>query len=312
MYKVTKPLKYLAIFQQMLIPFVSKPTWCVEQVQATNEYPLCGFKTGSIEWDKLGIPSSNIPKLMPKAQAFSDVISFSILLYFTIIRVFLKKATKTAKIRTIFISGVLLYLITLNIQEIFFHGSKSRMQPVLAFFILFFFIRILREQWKQIFMVVFDSMQIMIIIVAYVVFFSLIGFIMFSSSNQRYNSVYFDNIPKSLFNTYVLFTTSNFPDIMLPFWPVSNLTAIYFVGFLLVGLYMLMNLMLAVFYNSFKTRVEAKINKYEKVREEFLQQEFEAAGATKPFKDFLTINEFEAKYGIRVINSSEKVMHLLE
>ena len=71
--------------------------------------------------------------------------------------------------------------------------------------------------------------------------------------------MYFDSIPKTMFNVYVLFTTSNFPDIMIPFWKVHNLSAFYFIGFLIIGLYMLLNLMLAVFYNSYKTRVESKI-----------------------------------------------------
>lgn len=115
-------------------------------------------------------------------------------------------------------------------------------------------------------MVVYDSSQIMIIIWAYILLFSLIGYILFSSSSDRYNSEEYDSITLSLFNTYVLFTTSNFPDIMLPFWPVHNITAVYFIGFLLVGLYMLLNLMLAVFYNSYKTRVQAKIKKYDSIR----------------------------------------------
>lgn len=193
------------------------------------------------------------------------------MLYFTIMRLFLKKATKTARFRALFISVVLIYLIVLNMLEIFADYGKSRVQPVLTFFILFFFIRTLREQWRQIFMVVFDSTQIMVIIVSFIMFFSFIGFILFSSSNNEYpENDYFENIPGSIFNVYVLFTTSNFPDIMLPFWPVHNLTALFFIGFLLVGLYMLLNLMLAVFYNSFKTRVEAKIDKYDNMRREFL------------------------------------------
>lgn len=155
---------------------------------------------------------------------------------------------------------------------------------------MFFYIRILREQWLQIFLVVYDSIQIILIIMAYIFAASMIAYIMFSSSNKRYDSSgYFDDIPQATFNVYVLFTTSNFPDIMLPFWPVTNFTAIYFVGFLLIGLYLLLNLMLAVFYNSYKTRVEEKINKYDIVRENFLQEEFNAAGAVLPKKNYLTI-----------------------
>ena len=73
-----------------------------------------------------------------------------------------------------------------------------------------------------------------------------------------------------MYNVYVMFTTSNFPDILFPFWKTNNITALYFIGFLLVGLYMLLNLMLAVFYNSFKKQIEKKINKYDAIREDFL------------------------------------------
>ena len=46
---------------------------------------------------------------------------------------------------------------------------------------LIFFIRSLRESWKRIFLVVWDSLAIMVIIVAYLVFCSLMGFTLFSN-----------------------------------------------------------------------------------------------------------------------------------
>lgn len=77
-----------------------------------------------------------------------------------------------------------------------------------------------------------------------------------------------------MWNVYVLFTTSNFPDILFPFWKVNGISVLYFIAFLLIGLYMLLNLMLAVFYNSYKQQVERKIAKYDTLREEFLKKEF--------------------------------------
>jgi len=119
----------------------------------------------------------------------------------------------------------------------------------------------------------------MLIIMSYMLFFSIVGYTIFNDARYIDPAGYFKDIPTTIFNVYVLFTTSNFPDIMFPFWKVSNLSAIYFVGFLLIGLYMLLNLMLAVFYNSYKTRIEAKISKYDAMRDEFLENEFIAAGA---------------------------------
>jgi hypothetical protein len=137
-----------------------------------------------------------------------------------------------------------------------------------------FFIRSLRESWKRIFLVVWDALAIAVIIVAYLVAASLLGFTLFS--NSKYKDYYssFRDFPSSMFNVYVLFTTSNFPDLLFPFWKVSGFTVIYFIAFLLIGLYMLLNLMLAVFYNSYKLQVERKIAKYDTLREEFLQKEF--------------------------------------
>lgn len=98
---------------------------------------------------------------------------------------------------------------------------------------------------------------------------------------------------------------------MIPFWPIHNWTAIFFVGFLIFGIYMLLNLMLAVFYNSYKTRIERKIRKYDHIREEYLDNKFRLAGATTN-RYYITIHEFKKKYGEKLISASENVMTLLK
>jgi hypothetical protein len=115
-----------------------------------------------------------------------------------------------------------------------------------------FFIRSLRESWKRIFLVVWDALAIAVIIIAYLVAASLLGFTLFSNAQYNDPSSAFRDFPSAMWNVYVLFTTSNFPDILFPFWKVHGLSVLYFIAFLLIGLYMLLNLMLAVFYNSYK------------------------------------------------------------
>ena len=172
-----------------------------------------------------------------------------------------------------------------------------------------FFIRSLRESWKRILLVVLDALAIAVIIIAYLVAASLLGFTLFS--NARYNdpSSAFRDFPSAMWNVYVLFTTSNFPDILFPFWKVSGISALYFIAFLLIGLYMLLNLMLAVFYNSYKQQVERKIAKYDTLREEFLRKEFESIG--NPLADSISTEEFRSKYGAKVIGQSEKPRQML-
>lgn len=97
----------------------------------------------------------------------------------------------------------------------------------------------------------------MIIIVAYIIFFALIGFILFNDNINKYKDPYgyFVTIKLSLYNTYVLFTTSNFPDIIIPFWKINNFTSFYFIAFLFIGLYIIFNCFLAVIYISY-TKLE--------------------------------------------------------
>ena len=47
------------------------------------------------------------------------------------------------------------------------------------------------------------------------------------------------------------------------------------------------------------------------MRNEFLKKEFEAAGA-KEYREYITIAEFKAKYGEKVINDSDKCLQFIK
>jgi hypothetical protein len=85
----------------------------------------------------------------------------------------------------------------------------------------------------------------------------------------------------------VLLTTSNFPDIMLPAYEKNKFTGLFFISYLIIGLFFLMNLLLCIFYSNFKSRFEQKISKKENRRSEYLYKEFEKIGGGKK-----TLNKF--------------------
>ena len=66
---------------------------------------------------------------------------------------------------------------------------------------------------------------------------------------------------------FVCMTTSNYPDILLPYYKVSRSAFFFFGGFMSIGLYLLLNLLLAVFYNHYKNRINKKTNKFENQRQ---------------------------------------------
>ena len=64
-----------------------------------------------------------------------------------------------------------------------------------------------------------------------------------------------------------LLTTANFPDVMLPAYQKNYFSMIFFVSFLLVGLFFLLSLLLASVFNKFKGRLKERIEKNEQRRQ---------------------------------------------
>ena len=74
-----------------------------------------------------------------------------------------------------------------------------------------------------------------------IIFYSLINFIKyFSSSNDI------------IWNMLVLLTTANFPDIMLPAIKITRWARFFFVIYLILGLFLLMNLLLSTVYSKYQ------------------------------------------------------------
>jgi len=111
------------------------------------------------------------------------------------------------------------------------------------------------------------------LIVAYITIFALLGFYIFRGTYE--GCTYFATIDDSLFNLLVLLTTANFPDIMLPAYYLSSWYCIYFIGYLVFGLFFLLNLLLAVFYSNYKQMLEKHIQSRDQSRFDFLEAQFQ-------------------------------------
>ena len=60
-----------------------------------------------------------------------------------------------------------------------------------------------------------------------------------------------------------MFTMSNYPDIELPFFDTSRMSAIYFICQMTIGVFLLSNLLLATVFNNYKTMQDRKMIRYE-------------------------------------------------
>eukprot|EP00095_Tigriopus_kingsejongensis_P005462 maker-scaffold865_size87005-snap-gene-0.16 protein:Tk05462 transcript:maker-scaffold865_size87005-snap-gene-0.16-mRNA-1 annotation:"two pore channel 1" len=103
----------------------------------------------------------------------------------------------------------------------------------------------------------------MLVLVFFVMLiYSVFGFYLFGVVDQ----VNFGDLQTCFISLFVLLTTANYPDVMMRSYNQSRWSSIFFVSYLSINLYFLMNLMLAVVYDAF-TRIEK-----EKFRRLFLHK----------------------------------------
>lgn len=148
--------------------------------------------------------------------------------------------------------------------------------------------RLIRDYWSRYLLVIQDSATMVLFILVFLLYFSWIGQRLFSGTLEGVQ--FFSSFGDAVFNMLVCLTTSNFPDVMLPAYQVNRLNAIFFVIFLVLGLFLMMNLLLAIFYSNFKNRFEGDIGKFEDVRNEYLLEKFNEFGGTKGY--LITVETF--------------------
>jgi len=109
---------------------------------------------------------------------------------------------------------------------------------------------------------------------------------------------------------FVCMTTSNYPDIMIPYYEKSRSAFIFFGGFMAIGLYLLLNLLLAVFYNHYKNRLTKKTSKFENQRKQFFEQKFSKIDSQD--RGYITIQEFRKHFGNRFLKRNKYVRKFLK
>ena len=85
--------------------------------------------------------------------------------------------------------------------------------------------------------------------------FALLGAILFGFGSGKEMEEQFGSVAHSLQTMFILLTTSNFPDVMLPVYQHHRSSSLFFIAFLLLGFIMLMNLILAAFVRQYESQM---------------------------------------------------------
>lgn len=103
-------------------------------------------------------------------------------------------------------------------------------------------------------------MSLAICIVAFV----WVGILLFARTDEGWEK--FGDWTEAFASLWILFTTANFPDVMLPALNQSRYAFLFFCAYLIISLYLLNNVLLAAMYNAYKDRWRASVKVAEQNR----------------------------------------------
>lgn len=139
-----------------------------------------------------------------------------------------------------------------------------------------------------------DSIIVLMCIFIYIMYFAAIGFFILEGTAEGFQD--FDSFGDTYYQLTVLITTSNFPDVMLMAYNTNTWYTIYFVAFVMFGVFFLMNVLLAVIFDNYKRRVEWTSQNRGKERVQYINQFFDKYDEGN--KGWLTVYEAKAFFAL--------------
>lgn len=152
--------------------------------------------------------------------------------------------------RTMLKSGVLLVQFVEAIVVLIRQTSHVRVTRALRpiFLVDCRYCGAVRRNLRQIFQSLPPFIDILLLLLFFMVIFAILGFYLFSSNPS---DPYFSTLENSLVSLFVLLTTANYPDVMMPAYSRNRWSCVFFIVYLSIELYFIMNLLLAVVFDSF-------------------------------------------------------------
>ncbi|KAL1495430.1 hypothetical protein AB1Y20_016798 [Prymnesium parvum] len=166
------------------------------------------------------------------------------------------------------------------------HGASrglTAINPMLRPILFVAMSRSVRRSFRCFLRVIPAVADCVLLVLVMLVVYAIAGVILFAGAGDDLSSGEashgfqdaFQSLPQALLSLFTLLTTANFPDVMLPFYKESRASSVFFVTFLLLGLFLLMNLVLAAVIDDYKKQVHASECKARARRDEALAAAFE-------------------------------------
>ncbi|KAI3988365.1 hypothetical protein MKX01_012154 [Papaver californicum] len=115
-------------------------------------------------------------------------------------------------------------------------------------------------------------LNVMALSLVFLLFASWLAYVIFEDKQQGKTTFYSFGV--TMYQMFVLFTTSNNPDVWIPAYKESRWYSLFFVLYVLLGVYFVTSLILAVVYDSFKEQLAKQVAERGSMRKRVLTEVF--------------------------------------
>ncbi|KAL5016939.1 hypothetical protein ScPMuIL_006528 [Solemya velum] len=164
----------------------------------------------------------------------------------------------------------------------------------------------IRRISRQILQTMPAIMEMILLLLFFMLIFSILG----EYHKSEFFFQYFITIQESFISLFVLLTTANYPDVMMEVYANSRGYAIFFIIYMSLELYFLMNLFLAVVYDTFSGLEKDKLKKLFFHKRTGCQYAFRLL-VTKFHSDSMKLKHFVGMMGYFKPKKSRKEVYLM-
>ncbi|KQK09180.1 two pore calcium channel protein 1 isoform X1 [Brachypodium distachyon] len=250
----------LNLFALILLNFLEKPLWCWKDAQDACDQRDLYFlgqlpyfsKTESLIYEGLTLVILVLDIFYP--------------LSYEGLNIFWKSNMNKLKV-------LLLFILACDILVFAFSPLPFRVAPYIRVAFLIMTIRELRMCAITLAGIIGTYLNVLALSLLFLLFASWLAYVTFEDTPQ--GKIIFKSYGATLYQMFVLFTTSNNPDVWVPAYKISRWYSLFFIVYVLLGVYFLTNLILAVIYESFKEQLAKQLGQVDFLRKSILQKAFD-------------------------------------
>jgi two pore calcium channel protein len=117
-----------------------------------------------------------------------------------------------------------------------------------------------------------EVMNILLILGVFMVFYAWFGTVMFVGTEE--GSMHFSSLIESMWTLWICVTTANYPDVMMPEYNQNRWVTLYFISFMILSFFFLMNLVLAAVFNEYQLAFQTRKQDRTKASDENLRKAY--------------------------------------